>query len=804
MQEKDMEFDLEDILREFGSSSEEPEEPAKDSKPEQIPQELPVKEKKETEEDPQVPAASEEQPESEAPAKAEDPAKPEETVHSDAKEEEEDFTSDFWKDILSSPLLPEDEAERKAAAEKSQPAQEPKPEEAPDEDLDEDLRIFLDSLGTKPLLREDMETTRRFSVSSAEAAQDPMTRKTIRINGEEVAAAAEEKKKIVSGDTMVFAPVEEETETKPAATPETAEPFSENWEPKYEEPIGEYVPPEPIVFRPRSRLGELKKKLVAGPERRYYALAEQGLGKLQISIFLSCLVVILSASAVGLHHMGMVQENRMRLLVFSEVFAMLLAALLGSSRLIEGIASVFKGRFTLESLMTVTFCVCLADCFFCLKEVRVPFCAAFCLEITLSQWAEFERRNTEMGQMDTMRKAVRLNRVAKSPDCYKGRPGFFVEDGEVEDFMDTYNAVSGPEKAMNVYALLAVLISGGIGFAAGWMSNSVSTGLRIWSAAILAAAPATAFLCQTRPMAVLERRMHRLGVVLCGWQGVKTAKGKNVMPLTDNDLLPGGSVKVNGVKFYSRRNPDQTVEYATAVIEASGMGIANLFTQLLDSRYGRHFEVENFRFYENGGIGGDVCGDPVLVGSLSFLQEMGVDLPEGARVSQAVYVAVDGELCGVFAMAFGKLKGVSAALSTLCGSRRLMPLLVTENFLLSESFIRAKYNVNTRRFGFPTLEEREAIRQWQPDSEKKTVCALTTQEGLAGVGFAITGARALGSAMRMGTGMHILGGLIGMGIVLALSIVEGRAALLNPCNLLLLELIWAVPGLMITEWTRNP
>ena len=781
---KETEFSLEDILREFGSGTTEP--------AEKMPE--PAPEPKTPAEPPEIPEAGEPAPEPLAqPAQEPEAPQKQETVPEEqprAEETEEDFTSDFWKAIKASPLDPADE----------------KPREEPVRD-GETVRIFPQKEKKQPQANQELGATRRFSVNKEEPANAP-SGDTIRLDGEAVAAAVK-REKGVSGETQVFAPVGDadgQKKTAPAAvkTPQEAkEPFSEGWEPKYDEPMGEYVPPEPIVFRPRSRLGELKKKLVAGPERRYYALAELGLGKLQISIFLSCLVVILSCAAIGLHQMGMVQENRMRLLVFGELFAMLLAALLGSSRLFEGIAAVFKGRFTPDTLLFATFCVCVTDCVFCLREVRVPFCALFCLETTFSQWAELQRRNTEMGQMDTMRKAVRLNRVAKAPDCYQGKAGFFVEDGEVEDFMDTYDAATGPEKALNVYSFLAFLLSGGIGLAVGLMSKSVSDGFRMWSVAILAAAPATLFLCQSRPMAVLERRMHKLGIVLCGWQGVKAAKGKSVMPLTDNDLLPGGSVKVNGVKFYSRRNTDQTVAYATAVIEESGMGIAGLFTQLLDSRYGRHYKVENFRFYDNGGIGGDVCGEPVLVGSLSFLQEMGVDLPEGARVAQAVYVAVDGELCGVFAMAFGKLKGVSAALGTLCGYRRLTPVLATENFLLNESFLRAKYSANTRRMAFPNLEERMDLRAWQPKEEEKKICALTTQDGLAPAAFAITGARALGSAQRAGAWMHMFCGFVGMGIVLALSVVEGGAALLNPVNLLLLELIWAFPGFLITEWTRH-
>ena len=564
--------------------------------------------------------------------------------------------------------------------------------------------------------------------------------------------------------------------------------------------MGEYIPPEPIVFRPRSRLHELKRKLIAGPERRYYALAEQGLGKLQASIFLSILVVILSFVAIGMHCMGMVQQERMRLLVFGELFAMTLSALLGSQRIVEGFASLFKGKFTPDTILGLSFLVCIADGVFCLKEIRVPFCAAFCLETTMSLWAEYQRRNTEMGQMDTLRKAVRLNRVAKAPDCYEGRPGFYVTDGELEDFMDTYTETTTPERMLSWYCLLAFVATAAIAVAAG-LSKGVSVGLQTWSAAILAAMPVTVFICQSRPMAVLERRLHKLGVVLCGWRGVNEMSVSAAVPLTDNVLFPVGSMRVNGVKFYGPRDPDQTVAYAAAVLEQTANALTPLFRHLLDSRNGIHYGVESYRSY-HGGVGGEVDGESVLLGSAPFLQEMGVDIPEGTRVNQAVYVAIDGELCGVFALTFGKLKGVSAGLGTLCGYRGLTPVMVSDNFLLTEGFLRSKFSVNTRRAAFPEGEQRQAVADWTGDPEQSVSCALTTQDGLASTAFAITGARVLRTASTLGAVVHMAAGIVGMAMVLILTLAGGNA-LLTPANLLLYHLVWCVPGLLIGGWTRH-
>jgi len=66
----------------------------------------------------------------------------------------------------------------------------------------------------------------------------------------------------------------------------------------------------------------------------------------------------------------------------------------------------------------------------------------------------------------------------------------------------------------------------------------------------------------------------------------------------------------------------------------------------------------------------------------------------------------------------------------------------------------------------------------------------------------VTGARALRLASITGVAVHMIGGILGLLMILALTIV-GADYLLTPVNLMLYELIWLIPGLLITEWTRS-
>ena len=79
--------------------------------------------------------------------------------------------------------------------------------------------------------------------------------------------------------------------------------------------------------------------------------------------------------------------------------------------------------------------------------------------------------------------------------------------------------------------------------------------------------------------------------------------------------------------------------------------------------------------------------------------------------------------------------------------------------------------------------------------------AITTRDELVSAAYAVTGARSLRSAATLGTVIHLIGGILGMLTMLALGYL-GSTELLTPTNVLLYQLIWMIPGFLVTEWTR--
>ena len=611
----------------------------------------------------------------------------------------------------------------------------------------------------------------------------------------------------LSGDTIRLQPLpssKKPAQSRPAPPPPppkpakpVIEPFSEEWEPEYEDPMGQYTPKSPIRF-PSQKLRSLREKLANGPEKRYYELAQMGFARLKLSIFACLAIFILSAGITYAYLEGYLPAGQIRLVVFCQLMAVLLSALIVHGRLVQGLASLTRGRFTLSGFLLVTALVCLADALLCLSQKRVSCCSIFCLEATMAQWAIFHDRRAEMDRMDTLRKASELIAVAKTEDYDEGAPGYSMKEGQPESFLDHCHASSGPEKGIHAYAALATLASAVLAvivlLRSGW-----GYAMYTFAAGLMVSLPATVFISMRRPEALLEKRLHSLGTVLCGWQGIKAVERDGVFPICHWELFPKGSVKLNGMKFYGSVDPDMVLCYAGSLVCHEGGSLCTVFRSLMAGRYIRHARVEEFCSYP-GGLSALVDGEPVAVGTLEFMKQLGIEVPKNAQIRHAVYAAVDGNLSGVFAVCYSRSKAAAAGLRNICGYPRLRPTLVTPDFMISHRFLQEILRVNAKHLLLPDPVTCSRMRSKEP-AEDATVVALLTKEGFPQRTFAVTGARAICSAQKMGALIHVLGGSLGLAAVTLLALI-GAWHLITPVNLLAYCLLWMIPGWLITEWTR--
>lgn len=550
---------------------------------------------------------------------------------------------------------------------------------------------------------------------------------------------------------------------------------------------------QPIAFphkNPAPPVGDNRKRADNAP-------GEKTLQRLRIGLIVQLVLFVIAALAALFAYQSQAAHPIINVLV--QLVLMLLTAAVGFRRIWEGVEQLRQRRFRLTGLLAVSFGVCLLEGVVCLITHDVPFGAVFSMQMLMAQWAEYQKQQTYLSQQDTLRKATDLTAVVRTDKYYKGQPAYQTTEGRPEDFAAQAAAEIGPEKTLCQYALGAVALGAVLALVAA-IIHGLSIGLRVYAAILLAAVPASSFVSIQRPAAILEKRMHKLGTVLCGWRGLQNIEKHGYYPLRHQDLFPGNHVKLNGVRFYGERNVSTIVSYVSALMAADGGALAGPFEQLRASRNARVCRVEELTSYPDG-IGGQIDGLSVVAGTLEFMENMGVSLPDGARIPYGVYAAVNQSLCAVFAVSFTRSKSSASGLRTLCDSRHVRPILVDCDFVLTEPFLEEKLGVDVRRMQFPDCMTRMKLAEKRASANAPAI-ALATRGGLAQRAYAVTGGAALRSAWRAGTAVHILGGSIGF-LAVAILALQGALFLLTPYNLLLYGFVWMIPGLLMAEWTRS-
>lgn len=249
--------------------------------------------------------------------------------------------------------------------------------------------------------------------------------------------------------------------------------------------------------------------------------------------------------------------------------------------------------------------------------------------------------------------------------------------------------------------------------------------------------PVSMAICCARPYSLLSQALSGKGVV-AGWAGIKGLSGKKMMLVYDSDLFPKGTTGHKGVKVYGRYTASQLISYGASMVIRADVGLTEVFTRLLRDGDGEMLEVKHLQILE-GGMEGRIHGGRVLLGTYQFMQLMGVQVPRKGSTN-AVYIAVNGSLAGMFAVKYALRSGSVRAFRRLTSDKSLTPLIVTRNFTINPAFIEKSYRVSVHRMVCPKTEVRRNLSM--PVILKGgATCGFVLRDGLNAYSRTVAGAR---------------------------------------------------------------
>ncbi len=387
--------------------------------------------------------------------------------------------------------------------------------------------------------------------------------------------------------------------------------------------------------------------------------------------------------------------------------------------------------------------------------------------------------------------------IFDAPLLLKGEDSLRRDNADMGDFLCRLQQNDLTQTIRCIYATVLLPLTGLLAL----LLSQKSSGdfVLSWLLLLLGSVPFAAVLSYARPYRSLAKRLSGFGGALCGWQSAKIFGGKHTIILRDADLFPQANITSNGMKLYGEYRADRVIAYALAALEKAQSPLAPIFEGLLRSEYGKRRQVSAFRLYDDDGIGAEIEGNVVLVGTLGFMRSMGVHMPNGARVRQAVYVSIRGELAGVFAVKYKPSASTRKGLRDILANRNFSVVLATRDFLISPELIAAKYELETDDIIFPKFRERVRLSE----TDGNTVFeqgALIAKDTFGAFATTVAAGRTLRITGLLSLSLCLLVGALGL-LICCLLIAWDSVHVASPLHMAAFQILWAAVNSFVTFLT---
>ena len=478
--------------------------------------------------------------------------------------------------------------------------------------------------------------------------------------------------------------------------------------------------------------------------------------------------------------------------------------LLGLDVLTVGMRALFAGRPGLESLAAVSCIFSVLDALFVFcggAQYGLPFCAVSAVTLTLSLLGE---RLRCLG----LARSFRSGGLAAAPSVVTSEAGA-VKEGRVllrgerstEGFVNRSQSADLAENAYRTAAPVLLAAALVLAFLATVCRGQARSFLHALSALTAVSTSFSALLCFTLPFAVVSRRLAAAGAAVAGWAGTADVGESRRTVVTDEDIFPAGNVLIDTIRILESVRSDKVISYAGSVIACSGSDLVAPFTELMRRNGCAMLQVENFACHKGGGLTAIVRGEQVFVGGSSFMNLMGIRLPQSQLSRSSVFAAISGELVGVFSIRYTPTASVQEALVNLLHSRAGAPLFAVRDFNVTPYLIKQRFRMPTEGFEFPPLLERYRLSAFEGAADSKPALLLA-RRGLGDYVETAQTVRSLWRGCRLCLVLSLLCSVLGMLLVFFLAAgASWDSATVG--NLLLYMFFWLVPVVVVTLGLRR-
>lgn len=491
--------------------------------------------------------------------------------------------------------------------------------------------------------------------------------------------------------------------------------------------------------------------------------------------------------------------------VFTEFLLMAAVGLVGLDILANGFFSLFSLRPGGDTLIAVAHLASAVHCagiiFFPKWGGYLPVCILPALAICFSLLGDYYNLRA---RVSSLKKVLELEdrefTTMISDEPQKGQRIYLrTRATDRSAYYDGLNHSDPIARIMSWYAPVAVIVP--ILCAVACAVRTGYYGMFFWAWSMVSGIVPMfgLYVCCALPYWHLTRKCLKYGASVGNCDAVASFSAPGECIVSDGDLFPGGTLKLNGYKMLAPMNKENVLALTAATVSASGSNLDKIFSKILEDECISPLTAENVEFSGHGGIRSEVDGHVVLVGTGAFMQKAGVTLPEGVGSRATVFSAVDMEIAAAFSIRHEYLSRVGNALDILLRGNR-KPKIASRDFTLSVSDLEERFEMEEGSLGHLPTEEQVALNN--PDRVAPANAVAFTKEDLSAMAAFMEGSRRYARAVRILIVLTMLASAIG-GAILCLATVNAWTTVVTPWRMLLFEAALTLPGFLVAAWVSK-
>lgn len=479
--------------------------------------------------------------------------------------------------------------------------------------------------------------------------------------------------------------------------------------------------------------------------------------------------------------------------------ALVVSVALGYEVPVQGVRDMLRIRISQYTLSIPLCLLCFIHCL--LGEESLLYCYAPCVTLVLyfQQYAICRWHNGYGRSLHTVCSFAKPMGLYDAGKILPDSTSLRKDEPDIEDYAERLGQPDSPQTLLSLYSTFLFPLSCGIAYLIHYFTGHAF--VHSWMLILLCSMPLFASASYPTAFASLAKKLSKQGGALCGWHSARIFGKRHNIILRDEDLFPSGCFSSNGMKLYGTYRAERVIAYAHATFSAAENPLVELFEELLRSEGATALTATTYRFYENNGIGAQILDDDVLVGTVSFMRSMGVHMPAGAKVRQAVYVAIGGELAGIFAVKYKASSLAVSGLRDILSNRNFVPILATRDFLISPELIAQKYDMSTETLRFPEYPQRIRLSETGP-GDRKVQGALIANNTFSAFAATVAASHRLKLSAYTALILSLLAGA--GGLLLAILLLSGGSeALTSVLYIAAYQLLWGSATALVSVILRK-